>query len=229
FASMEQDSETLEYHTQFRQYSPNQGRWLVPDPSGMAAVSLANPQSLNMYAYVINNPTTATDATGLCGQYYCGPPCGAWWDCEAQFQYQFAGCSDPNEYGCGGSPSEINAGEQSYITNNCIGCVTVTYGNSWGTQSVTFADLGAYFNWVSDPDAGGSILAAYQAYREFVDDFQYLQGADPNAVYDVQGQRRGFTVNYQADGLWLDLAAVAAANAELDTSGHGGNPSWRIS
>jgi len=100
FASMEQDSETLEYHTQFRQYSPNQGRWLVPDPSGMAAVSLANPQSLNKYAYVTNNPTTLTDATGLCGQYYCGPPCGAWWDCEVQFQYQFAGCSDPNEYGC---------------------------------------------------------------------------------------------------------------------------------
>jgi RHS repeat-associated protein len=79
FAGMEQDSETGEYHTQFRQYTSNLGRWLSPDPSGTAAVSLANPQTWNMYAYVTNNPSTLTDPTGLqgtgeCYEYYCNGP-----------------------------------------------------------------------------------------------------------------------------------------------------------
>ena len=61
FAGMEQDSETGEYHTLFRQYASNLGRWLSPDPLGG---SVANPQSLNRYAYALNNPTTLTDPLG---------------------------------------------------------------------------------------------------------------------------------------------------------------------
>ncbi len=44
---------------------PDQGRWLSPDPSGLAAVNPANPQSWNSYAYVANQPLTATDPLGL--------------------------------------------------------------------------------------------------------------------------------------------------------------------
>ena len=44
---------------------PAQGRWLSPDPSGLAAVNPANPQSWNAYAYVANQPLTATDPLGL--------------------------------------------------------------------------------------------------------------------------------------------------------------------
>jgi RHS repeat-associated protein len=53
-----------------------QGRWLSPDPAGLAAVDDTNPQSLNRYAYVMNSPTTFIDPTGL---YHCigGSPCVA--------------------------------------------------------------------------------------------------------------------------------------------------------
>lgn len=37
----------------------------MPDPAGLGAVSLSNPQSWNMYAYARNNPTTFTDPSGL--------------------------------------------------------------------------------------------------------------------------------------------------------------------
>jgi RHS repeat-associated protein len=57
----------------FRHYDPTSGRWLSPDPAGSAAVDLTNPQSLNRYAYVGNNPTTLTDPSGLCPN--CPPPC----------------------------------------------------------------------------------------------------------------------------------------------------------
>ena len=49
--------------TLFRQYANAQGRWLSPDPAGLAAFDLTNPQSLNRYAYVLNRPTTLTDPT----------------------------------------------------------------------------------------------------------------------------------------------------------------------
>ena len=36
----------------YREYSPVQGRWISPDPAGLAAVDPTNPQSWNRYAYV---------------------------------------------------------------------------------------------------------------------------------------------------------------------------------
>ena len=44
---------------------PMMARWLSPDPSGLAAVNPANPQSWNAYAYVGDNPMNATDPLGL--------------------------------------------------------------------------------------------------------------------------------------------------------------------
>ena len=52
----------------FRRYSPGQGRWISPDPAGLAAVDPTNPQTWNRYAYVANNPLSRTDPLGL---YYC--------------------------------------------------------------------------------------------------------------------------------------------------------------
>ncbi|MGA8491425.1 MAG: RHS repeat-associated core domain-containing protein [Terriglobales bacterium] len=42
-----------------------QGRWIQPDPAGLAAVDPSNPQSWNRYAYVLNNPLSFVDPTGL--------------------------------------------------------------------------------------------------------------------------------------------------------------------
>ncbi|MFZ0801421.1 MAG: RHS repeat-associated core domain-containing protein [Terriglobales bacterium] len=55
------------FHTPNRKYSPMQGRWMIPDPAGVAAVDVANPQSWNRYAYVLNNPVSLIDPLGL----YC--------------------------------------------------------------------------------------------------------------------------------------------------------------
>jgi RHS repeat-associated protein len=62
FAGMERDSETGNDHTWFRYYASNLGRWLGPDP---VAGDITNPQSLNRYAYVLNNPVNFIDPLGL--------------------------------------------------------------------------------------------------------------------------------------------------------------------
>ncbi|MGH9525686.1 MAG: RHS repeat-associated core domain-containing protein, partial [Terriglobales bacterium] len=53
------------YDFPFREYSPAQGRWLSPDPAGLAAVNPADPQTWNAYAYVANQPLGYTDPLGL--------------------------------------------------------------------------------------------------------------------------------------------------------------------
>jgi RHS repeat-associated protein len=62
FAGMYRDSETGNDATQFRMYESNLGRWMSPDP---VAGSILNPQSLNRYTYVLNNPVNLIDPLGL--------------------------------------------------------------------------------------------------------------------------------------------------------------------
>src|SRR5579859_6277967 len=49
----------------FREHTPNQGRWISPDPAGLGAVNPTDPQTWNRYAYVANRPLTSVDALGL--------------------------------------------------------------------------------------------------------------------------------------------------------------------
>jgi len=64
FTSQRQDTVAGLYDFPAREYNI-QGRWPSPDPAGLAAVDPTNPQSWNRYAYVLNNPLTFKDPTGL--------------------------------------------------------------------------------------------------------------------------------------------------------------------
>jgi RHS repeat-associated protein len=65
FTTYERDAVTgLDYAVN-RHYDPQQGRFTQVDPIGMRATELANPQSLNLYAYCGNDPINTTDPTGL--------------------------------------------------------------------------------------------------------------------------------------------------------------------
>jgi RHS repeat-associated protein len=59
------DSENNSDHFGAREYAKTQGRWLIPDPAGLAVVDPNNPQTWNRYAYVGNNPATFIDPSGL--------------------------------------------------------------------------------------------------------------------------------------------------------------------
>ncbi len=69
FASLQlYDPEVDGYQPPNRYEIPRLGRWLTPDP---LAGDITNPQSLNLYAYVMNNPTTFSDPLGLGGDDNC--------------------------------------------------------------------------------------------------------------------------------------------------------------
>lgn len=69
FTGQNKDTAWLQYDFMDRQYDPNQGRWLSPDPVGLGAVDPASPQSWNRYAYVQNNPLALVDPFGDDGCY----------------------------------------------------------------------------------------------------------------------------------------------------------------
>ena len=78
------------YDFLLRQQASNQGRWLVPDPAGLAAVDITNPQTWNRYAYVGNNPLSNVDPLGL---YLSAPTYrwDLWWNAWGGLRQPLAG------------------------------------------------------------------------------------------------------------------------------------------
>ena len=65
FTGKERDAETGNDNFGARYYGSSLGRFMTPDPAGMMAVDITSPQTLNRYAYVVNNPLSFTDPLGL--------------------------------------------------------------------------------------------------------------------------------------------------------------------
>jgi RHS repeat-associated protein len=65
FTGQSQDTLSGMYDFLYREYNPVQGRWISPDPTGPDAADAGNPQTWNLYAYVLNNPLANKDPDGL--------------------------------------------------------------------------------------------------------------------------------------------------------------------
>jgi len=75
FTGKERDSESGLDEFGARYYASPFGRFMTPDwaakPTAVPYASFGNPQSLNLYSYVNNNPTTIRDADGHCLEDAC--------------------------------------------------------------------------------------------------------------------------------------------------------------
>jgi RHS repeat-associated protein len=65
FTGQLHDQESGNEYFNARYYSNGTGRFLSPDPSGLVYADPTNPQSLNLYAYALNNPLRFIDPTGM--------------------------------------------------------------------------------------------------------------------------------------------------------------------
>jgi len=65
FTGQNQDLTSILYDFPAREYHAGEGRWISPDPAGLAAADPSTPQSWNRYAYVLNDPTSNVDPYGL--------------------------------------------------------------------------------------------------------------------------------------------------------------------
>jgi RHS repeat-associated protein len=67
FTGYERDGETGLDYAQARYFNSTQGRFTSVDPL-MSSANISDPQTFNRYAYVLNNPLSLTDPTGLSAQ-----------------------------------------------------------------------------------------------------------------------------------------------------------------
>ena len=76
FTGKERDSESGLDYFGARYYASSMGRWMSPDwadkPEAVPYSKLTDPQSLNLYSYVGNNPLSHADADGHCSGDDCG-------------------------------------------------------------------------------------------------------------------------------------------------------------
>jgi RHS repeat-associated protein len=105
FATYTNDSATgLDYADQ-RYYASNFGRFMSSDPGN--AGGLSNPQSLNRYSYVLNDPINGSDPRGLCGVFLAGintsPPASQ----DLQTFAEATGDITAFPYAGGGIPSDV--------------------------------------------------------------------------------------------------------------------------
>jgi RHS repeat-associated protein len=96
FTGQNADTTSTLYDFTFREHSPSQGRWISPDPLGVAAVDPTNPQSWNRYGYVLNSPLVFVDPLGLVSP--CPPGSGP----NILNPDGTTSCGDPVDPGAGG-------------------------------------------------------------------------------------------------------------------------------
>ena len=94
YTGKERDAESGNDYFGARYYASNVGRWLSPDWSAsedpVPYANLSNPQSLNLYAYIQNNPLYAVDSDGHDGCAAEGMPI----DCGEVNSEAFTQCPD---------------------------------------------------------------------------------------------------------------------------------------
>lgn len=148
FTGQTQDIVPARIEFPFRQYSSSQGRWLVPDPAGLEAVDIENPQTWNRYAYVANNPLRNIDVNGLI--LTCGDP-GQ--DVDDPFCYGSdggagggGGDDDDDDDGSGGSggPGGPSNGAGTGASSGSSGTNTTNNSQSVPCQGVLCFFAGSY-------------------------------------------------------------------------------------
>jgi RHS repeat-associated protein len=100
----ERDTESGNDYFGARYYASSMGRFMSPDPSGLAYADPTNPQIFNLYAYALNNPLKYTDPTGMYCYYGDTTPGSPDNTDDSQYDYQSSQseCETPDENGNSG-------------------------------------------------------------------------------------------------------------------------------
>jgi RHS repeat-associated protein len=196
------------YDALFREYHPTWGRWLSPDPAGLAAANPSNPQSWNRYAYVMDNPTTLTDPTGLLVSF-------------TQYEaWLYSGGSlnpggDSDVYGLTLPSGWVGQNELVACPNNiCSGFSTNQYGVTQFYQYWAFAGLAAAANGYY-PGLGPLNPDALAAYTSLAAQQNPLVGQGAEIGGDVYEDTRAGIYNVT----WQNQGAIGEFGVFLSSMG----------
>jgi len=145
FTGKERDTSGNDYFGA-RYYSSALGRWMSPDPSGQTYAEMTNPQSFNLYAYVMNNPLVNLDPIGLDCIYFTNDGLNVE-SIDPQNSTQNAGT------GLNQQATDCGAHGGNWV-NGTVGAVIP---NSQGGFNVSSSDsLATYYTTLTSPDLESS-------------------------------------------------------------------------
>jgi len=165
YAQLDYDSETTTSHAQFRQYNNTQGRWMASDPYS-GSYDPFNPQSMNRYSYVLNNPLAFVDPFGLQGCSQVRPAGGV----RAMFYNGCIGGGDCDMLGfnCpegpdGGGPMDGNPSGPGNGNGPGGGGSAPSKGQTWKEFGQAAKSCAASSFGLSTAAAGGAVAAGTNA------------------------------------------------------------------
>lgn len=186
FTDHERDAENGSDATLFRHYSPEQGRWLSPDPYN-GSVDLSDPQSFNRYAYLSNRPLAATDPYGLCGDDGID-------DCGDSG----ANSGDNGSSSAGNDPSSVSDPSSS----SDFGTSFDSSGAAYATAFLPYGNLGVSLSAQTGSDAALSFVTTTLDIVGFIPELGVFANGINAGIQYSQGNRA------QA-GLYLASAAAS--------------------
>ena len=151
FTGQVHDLETGNEYFGARYYGSWVGRFMSPDPSGLAFANPANPQSLNLYSYALNNPLINIDPTGM----ECVWDDGSYDSADDPQTGNAQGCS-----GQGGTYVNPDLFENAQLTNGQN--ANIQYGSWSGQANSTIAS--SWLTPSSTTNAGPWDFATFSAY-----------------------------------------------------------------
>lgn len=200
----ERDAESGLDYFGARYYASSMGRFSSPDPSGLTFADPTNPQSLNLYSYVLNNPLAFIDPDGM----ECVWDDGSFDSADDKQTGSHSGCSgqggtyvDPKAF------STLGAGDWSGQANSDIANVASTLS---GSNNFTNVSVNANGSGYTD-----------QTYMNMSDNVPYMMkndsshGADPITELSIDvtaDSQHSFGCIAQAYGI---TSAGGAAGAGL--------------
>ena len=228
FNGKERDSETGFDDFGARFYSNTWGRWLTPDwsadPTPVPYAQLDNPQSLNLYAYVRNNPTTFPDLDGHLAAggaiYGVGPnafgDCG--FSCEAgsgeALKHPHRNCFPGIGCYIAGGPKKIDKKKAAaHLEKHAVKprkdpkTGKMKYGTGWCAQHCQDAIA-----------AGGGSMSGRPGYAKDAGAYLMQNGAVPeNTLWIVDGMLTPLTLpsSWQYSPQLMDTAVFQPTDEEI--------------
>jgi RHS repeat-associated protein len=179
FTGKERDTESGNDYFGARYYGSSMGRFMSPDPSGLAYADPTNPQSFNLYSYAQNNPLTNVDPTGL--------------DC-VYFNDAGTGVDGPNGIDHNSNSGECGANGGDWV-NGTTSASQVQYHS--GSDNFTINSSDAANSYTTIASAPGSQVSGIPCYGNCAQ--AYIPGADADslnptaqAIFSQVGQQTGF-------------------------------------
>jgi RHS repeat-associated protein len=186
YAMLDHDYSSDTDHAQFRQYSSTPGRWMSPDPY-YGSYDQSNPESMNRYSYVLNNPMEFVDPLGLVvlNPDYCDPSDDSCNICTDSF---FSAVCFAGGGGSGGGPGGgAGSGAPNKRVPNKITCSTVLPNGQ---------TVGSYVNQLSNTinNAPQSTSTPYGPSAS------YAPGYSPLSVPGQVYSQTNFKINFRGQG-----------------------------